>query len=53
MAVLVTGGCGFIGSFVVERLLAAGHSVRVLDGVDPQVHAGTPPEAPPGAEPTR
>jgi UDP-N-acetylglucosamine/UDP-N-acetyl-alpha-D-glucosaminouronate 4-epimerase len=31
MRVLVTGGGGFIGSHVVDRLLAEGHEVRALD----------------------
>jgi dTDP-L-rhamnose 4-epimerase len=36
--VLVTGGAGFIGSHTVDRLLADGYEVRILDNLQPRVH---------------
>jgi dTDP-L-rhamnose 4-epimerase len=38
MNVLITGGAGFIGSHLADRLLAEGHTVRALDNLDAQVH---------------
>jgi dTDP-L-rhamnose 4-epimerase len=43
--ILITGGAGFIGSHVADRLLAQGYRVRALDSLHPQVHRG-------GARPT-
>ncbi len=36
--VLISGGAGFVGSFVAEELLRAGYRVRALDFLDSQVH---------------
>jgi nucleoside-diphosphate-sugar epimerase len=48
--VLVTGGAGFIGSHLVDRLLASGHEMRILDSLDPQVPDGVPAYLAPEAE---
>ncbi|WP_043266868.1 NAD-dependent epimerase/dehydratase family protein [Streptomyces sp. CT34] len=46
MRVLVTGGAGFIGSQIVETLLAGGHEPVVLDALLPTAHP-QPPGRPP------
>lgn len=39
MKILVIGGCGFIGSHIVDRLLEHGHTIKVLDRQPEQFRA--------------
>lgn len=45
MKILVTGGAGFIGSHVVDRLLADGHRVAVVDNLSSGRRANVNPAA--------
>jgi UDP-glucose 4-epimerase len=42
MKILVTGGAGFIGSHVADALLAAGHSVVIVDNLHTGHHHNVP-----------
>ena len=43
MNVLITGGAGFIGSWLAELLLSEGHTLTIVDNLSPQIH-GTKPD---------
>lgn len=45
MHILVTGGAGYIGSIVVEQLLAGGHQVMVIDNLQEGHREAVLPEA--------
>jgi dTDP-L-rhamnose 4-epimerase len=50
-SIMITGGAGFIGTHLASMALAAGHRVRILDSLSPQIHGDNPEYRPPeGAE---
>ena len=49
--ILISGGAGFIGSHLARQAIEAGHKVRILDSLSPQIHGLSGDYCPPeGAE---
>ena len=44
MRILITGGAGFIGSHIVDRMLESGHHVEVIDDLSSGVQSNVPPQ---------
>lgn len=36
--ILITGGAGFIGSYLCEELFSKGYDITILDNISPQIH---------------
>ncbi len=52
MRILITGGAGFIGSHIADRLAADGHDVLLLDAFLPQAHGTGPATHSPATDST-
>ena len=39
--ILVTGGAGFIGSYIVDLLIEEGYNVIIFDNLEEQVHGSS------------
>lgn len=40
MKILITGGAGFIGTKLIDRIIGEGHEITIFDNFSPTIHAG-------------
>ena len=45
MNILITGGAGFIGSNIANRLIDLGHSITIIDNESTGLKSNVPPKA--------